>query len=99
MGFVPKKSRSKAIIGTNEETGWGCMDYYKKHLDPPAYSFSPDGMYTVVNREKGTLGADFAKEIEAGGPARSRPARPGTRQIRRGRGMAAPYGSSKHRRL
>ncbi len=66
MGFVPKK-QVRVIIGTNEETGWGCMDYYKKHLDPPAYSFSPDGMYTVVNREKGILGADFAKEIEGAG--------------------------------
>lgn len=65
LGFVPKK-KIRVIIGTNEETGWGCMDYYKKHLEPPAYSFSPDGMYTVVNREKGILGADFVKCVDTG---------------------------------
>jgi len=62
MGFVPSKC-IRVIIGTNEETGWGCINYYKKHLDAPAYSFSPDGMYTVVNREKGILSADFTKTI------------------------------------
>lgn len=85
------------IIGTNEETGWGCMDYYKKHLDPPAYSFSPDGMYTVVNREKGILGADFAKEIEGAAPA-SRPARPGT-WCPPGPRHGCPVRQPKHRRL
>ena len=62
LGFVPGK-RIRLIIGTNEETGWGCIKYYKEHLDAPAYSFSPDGMYTVVNREKGILSADFSKTI------------------------------------
>ena len=66
LGFVPKK-KIRVIIGTNEETGWGCMDYYKKHLEPPAYSFSPDGMYTVVNREKGILSAGFARPVDGGG--------------------------------
>ena len=63
LGFVPGK-RIRLIIGTNEETGWGCIQYYKEHLDAPAYSFSPDGMYTVVNREKGILSADFSKTID-----------------------------------
>ena len=66
MGFTPKK-KIRVIIGTNEETGWGCMAYYKEHLDPPAYSFSPDGMYTVVNREKGILGAEFTRAVDAAG--------------------------------
>lgn len=66
LGFTPKKC-IRVIIGTNEETGWGCMDYYKKNLEAPACSFSPDGMYTVVNREKGILGADFSKTIHANG--------------------------------
>lgn len=53
MGLQPHK-RVRFIIGTNEETGWGCIHYYKEHkLEPPTESFSPDGMFTVVNREKG----------------------------------------------
>lgn len=66
MGFVPKK-KLRFIIGTNEETGWGCMDYYKAHFPPPDASFSPDGMFTVVNREKGILTAEYGISLAAPG--------------------------------
>ena len=65
LGFTPNKC-VRIIIGTNEESGWGCMTYYKKHFQPPAYSFSPDGMYTVVNREKGILRLTLQKRLACG---------------------------------
>lgn len=71
-GFVPKR-RIRFIVGTNEETGWGCIHYYKdNNMEVPTMSFSPDGMYTVVNREKGifqatyNLGLETSSVIEAG---------------------------------
>jgi len=62
IGFTPKK-RIRFIIGTNEETGWGCINYYKAHCETPDLSFSPDGMFTVVNREKGIFSANFQKSM------------------------------------
>jgi len=66
MGFTPTK-KLRFIIGTNEETGWGCMDYYTAHFPPPDASFSPDGMFTVVNREKGIYTADYSRALLAPG--------------------------------
>ncbi|HEX2946172.1 MAG TPA: Sapep family Mn(2+)-dependent dipeptidase [Clostridia bacterium] len=63
MGVSPRK-RVRLIVGTNEETGWGCMDYYRAHCEPPTAGFSPDGMFTAVNREKGILSAVFSKSVK-----------------------------------
>jgi succinyl-diaminopimelate desuccinylase len=62
LDFTPTK-RIRFIIGTNEETGWGCMKYYLAHGEIPTASFCPDGMFTVVNREKGILSAAFSKVL------------------------------------
>ncbi|MDD3165598.1 MAG: Sapep family Mn(2+)-dependent dipeptidase, partial [Oscillospiraceae bacterium] len=63
MGLHPRK-RVRFIIGTNEETGWGCIHYYKEHhMESPTESFSPDGMYTVVNREKGIYTGTFSRQV------------------------------------
>lgn len=61
-GFRPNK-RVRIIVGTNEETGWGCMKYYTAHCETPTMGFSPDGMFTVVNREKGILSLALAKKL------------------------------------
>jgi len=64
LGIAFRK-RVRIIIGTNEETGWGCMKYYSANCEIPTTSFCPDGMFTVVNREKGIISATFSKEISA----------------------------------
>ncbi len=56
---IPLKRRIRVILGTNEETGWGCMDYYRAHLEAPTLGFTPDGEYPVVNSEKGILHTTF----------------------------------------
>lgn len=50
---LPMKRRVRIILGTNEETGWGCMEHYKKVAEIPTMSISPDAEYPLVNSEKG----------------------------------------------
>ena len=50
---VPMRRRVRIILGTNEETGWGCMNHYREVAEIPTMSFSPDADYPVVNSEKG----------------------------------------------
>lgn len=45
----------RLIFGTDEESGWADMDFYKKHETLPDIAFSPDGEYPVINSEKGLL--------------------------------------------
>jgi succinyl-diaminopimelate desuccinylase len=70
--------RVRLIFGTDEESGWGDMDFYKKHEQLPDIAFSPDGEYPVINTEKGLMHIElscgytpstqgiFIKELEAG---------------------------------
>lgn len=60
---IKLRRRVRIILGTNEETGWGCMDYYKKHGEAPTLAFTPDGEYPVVNSEKGILHTTFEKRF------------------------------------
>ena len=60
---IPLRRRVRIILGTNEETGWGCMNYYKQHCEAPTLAFTPDGEYPVVNSEKGILHTTFEKRF------------------------------------
>ncbi len=60
---IKLRRRVRIILGTNEETGWGCMDYYKQHGEAPTLAFTPDGEYPVVNSEKGILHTTFEKHF------------------------------------
>lgn len=51
-GRKPKK-RLRFILGTNEESGWKCMDAYRAREEMPAEGFSPDADFPVINCEKG----------------------------------------------
>lgn len=57
---IPMKRRVRIILGTNEETGWGCMNHYKKVAEIPTMSISPDAEYPLVNSEKGIYHATLA---------------------------------------
>lgn len=52
---IPLKREVRLILGCDEESGWGCMDYYAKHCDMPKTGFSPDASFPVINTEKGGL--------------------------------------------
>ena len=49
----PLKSRIRLIFGCNEESGWACMDRYKRSEELPDLAFSPDASYPVINTERG----------------------------------------------
>lgn len=54
---IPLKRRVRIILGTNEETNWGCMDYYLNKVKPelPTLAFSPDSEFPVTYAELGML--------------------------------------------
>ena len=51
-GFIPNR-KIKLIVGCDEESGWGCIDYYKKVAVFPNEGFTPDGEFPVIYAEKG----------------------------------------------
>lgn len=54
----------RLIFGTDEESGWGDMEFYKKHEPEPDIAFSPDGEYPIINSEKGLLHVELASSYE-----------------------------------
>lgn len=51
-GFVPSKT-VRLILGCDEESGMQCVEHYFSKMPFPTVSFSPDGDFPVINREKG----------------------------------------------
>lgn len=54
---VPLSKKIRFIVGTDEESGWGDMDYYFDHvgLKDPDFAFSPDAEFPIINGEKGNV--------------------------------------------
>ena len=50
---LPLQKRVRFIIGTDEESGWKCMDRYFKTEEMPTFGFSPDAEFPIINGEKG----------------------------------------------
>jgi len=59
------KRRVRFMAGCDEESGWGDMDYYRRHCPMPDLAFSPDCEYPVINAEKGVLHLDISKKFTA----------------------------------
>lgn len=49
----------RCILGNNEETGMGDVDYYLERYEQPAFLFSPDADFPVICGEKGGLSGAF----------------------------------------
>lgn len=54
---LPLTKKIRFIAGTDEESGWGDMDYYFAHvgLPKPDFGFSPDAEFPIINGEKGNI--------------------------------------------
>lgn len=52
---LPLKRKILLIAGTDEESGSGCMKYYKKHGEIPTLGFTPDADFPVIYAEKGNI--------------------------------------------
>ena len=61
-GFMPKR-KIKLIVGCNEESGWACMEHYKKVAQLPEEGFTPDAEFPVIYAEKGILHLKLAFPI------------------------------------
>ena len=51
-GFCPKRT-IKLIVGCNEESGWECIEHYKKVAKLPDEGFTPDADFPAIYAEKG----------------------------------------------
>ena len=52
---IPLKREVRLILGCDEESGMECVKHYAKVCDLPRVGFSPDGVFPVINTEKGML--------------------------------------------
>ena len=50
---VPLKYPVRALLGANEETGMGDVEYYLANYPAPLFCFSPDANFPLCNGEKG----------------------------------------------
>lgn len=50
---VPLTKRVRMIIGTDEETGFRCVDRYFEKEEMPTMGFAPDADFPLINAEKG----------------------------------------------
>lgn len=56
--------RVRLIIGTDEESTWEDMAYYKTVEKPPTIAFTPDGCFPVTHSEKGILTLTYEKDLQ-----------------------------------
>lgn len=53
-GYEPKRE-IRLILGCDEESGWGCIEHYKKVATLPEEGISPDADFPVIYAEKGIV--------------------------------------------
>ena len=65
---VKWNKRVRVIIGSDEETGFRCVEAYFKHEEQPASGFTPDAMFPLVYAEKARATFDHKLKfvLEAG---------------------------------
>ncbi len=61
---IQLNKKVRLIFGTDEESGWGDMQFYKQHEPEPEIAFSPDGEYPVINTEKGLVHLELSAKYE-----------------------------------
>ncbi len=62
---ISLSKRVRIVFGTNEETGWKGINYYKKKEKEPLIGFTPDGNFPVINREKGILDVTLYRKFSS----------------------------------
>ncbi len=62
---VPLSRKIRIIFGTNDETGWGCMDHYFANEKAPDMAFTPDADFPVIYGEKGIINFNLVKELSS----------------------------------
>lgn len=52
---APLNKRIRLVLGADEESGFGCMEHYKRVEEPFTMGFSPDAEFPLIFGEKGTV--------------------------------------------
>ncbi|WP_294342728.1 dipeptidase PepV [uncultured Clostridium sp.] len=63
---LPLSKRVRIIFGTNEESGSHDMPYYVEREKAPVAGFTPDGMFPIINGEKGLTMFKLVKNFSKG---------------------------------
>ena len=58
---IQLNKRVRMIIGTDEETGFRCVDHYFKREEMPSIGFAPDADFPLINAEKGIAELVFSQ--------------------------------------
>ncbi|MFJ7934781.1 dipeptidase PepV [Sporosarcina sp. NPDC096371] len=61
---LPMTKRVRLIIGTDEETGFRCVDRYFEKEEMPDIGFAPDADFPIINAEKGIASISFKQKTE-----------------------------------
>lgn len=61
----PLEKRVRMIIGTDEESGFRCVDRYFEKEEMPTIGFAPDADFPLINAEKGIAVLSFHKQLQA----------------------------------
>ena len=57
--------RVRLIIGTDEESGFRCVERYFEKEEMPSIGFAPDADFPIINAEKGIATLVFKQKMEA----------------------------------
>lgn len=58
---VTFNKRIRLIIGTDEESGFRCVENYFQKEEMPTIAFAPDADFPIINAEKGIAGLVFSQ--------------------------------------
>lgn len=61
---IKLNKRVRMIIGTDEETGFRCVDHYFEHEEMPTIGFAPDADFPLINAEKGIAELVFSQNTK-----------------------------------
>ncbi len=67
---IDLKKRIRLVIGANEETGFRCVEHYKKVEGGFTMGFSPDADFPLIFGEKGGFNASIERKANTGGVIR-----------------------------
>ncbi|MEL1136415.1 dipeptidase PepV [Desulfitobacterium sp. THU1] len=60
---IPLHKKVRLILGTDEESGWADMDYYKQKEEIPVQGFAPDAEFPLIHAEKGIFHLELTKQL------------------------------------
>lgn len=61
---IALNKRVRMIIGTDEETGFQCVERYFEKEEMPNIAFAPDADFPLINAEKGIAVLEFSQKVK-----------------------------------